>query len=131
MAGAKVGYGTGKRKGAIAKVRLQSGSGEITVNGKPAEEYFHRYSLIQLVQEPFGATDTAGQYDVDAEVLGGGIVGQAHALRHGIAKALVKGNEELRTILSQAGLLTRDARVKERKHAGFRKARGAKQFCKR
>ena len=131
MAGAQAGYGTGKRKGAIAKVRLQSGSGEITVNGKPAEEYFHRYSLIQLVQEPFGATDTAGQYDVDAEVLGGGIVGQAHALRHGIAKALVKGNEELRTILSQAGLLTRDARVKERKHAGFRKARRAKQFSKR
>ncbi len=131
MAGAQAGYGTGKRKGAIAKVRLQSGSGEITVNDKPLNEYVHRYSLNQMVREPFGATDTVGQYDVDAEVLGGGIVGQASALRHGIAKALVEDNEEFRTVLSQAGLLTRDARVKERKHAGFRKARRAKQFSKR
>ena len=131
MAEAQAGYGTGKRKGAVAKVQLQSGSGEIIVNDKPLNEYVHRYSLNQMVREPFRATDTVGQYDVDAEVLGGGIVGQAGALRHGIAKTLVKDNEEFRTILSQAGLLTRDARVKERKHAGFRKARRAKQFSKR
>ncbi len=131
MAEAQAGYGTGKRKGAVAKVRLQSGSGEIIVNDKPLTAYVHRYSLAQMVREPFRATDTVGQYDVDAEVLGGGIVGQAGALRHGIAKALVNDNEEFRTPLSQAGLLTRDARVKERKHAGFRKARRAKQFSKR
>jgi len=131
LAEAQAGHGTGKRKDAVAKVRLQSGSGEIIVNDKPLDEYVHRYSLIQEVWEPFRATDTVGQYDVAAEVLGGGIVGQAGALRHGIAKALVKDNEEFRTILSQAGLLTRDARVKERKHAGFRKARRAKQFSKR
>ncbi len=131
MAEAQADYGTGKRKDAVAKVWLQPGSGTIIVNGRPAEEYLHRYSLIQMVQEPFRVTDTVGQYDVEAKVLGGGIVGQAGALRHGIAKALVKENEEFRTVLSQEGLLTRDARVKERKHAGFRKARRAKQFSKR
>jgi len=113
-------YGTGKRKDAVAKVRLWAGSGEITVNGQ-----------TQIVLEPFRATDTVGQYDVEAEVLGGGIAGQAGALRHGIAMALVENDEEFRTPLSQAGLLTRDARVKERKHSGFRKARRAKQFSKR
>jgi len=131
LAEAQADYGTGKRKDAVAKVWLQPGSGTIIVNGRPAEEYLHRYSLIQMVQEPFRVTDTVGQYDVEAKVLGGGIVGQAGALRHGIAKALVKENEEFRTVLSQEGLLTRDARVKERKHAGFRKARRAKQFSKR
>ncbi len=131
MAEAQVGYGTGKRKDAVAKVRLRSGSGKITVNNKPVEEYLNRYSLLQMVREPFEVTDTVGQYDVEAEVLGGGIAGQAGALRHGIAMALVDSSEEFRTVLSQKGLLTRDARVKERKHAGFRKARRAKQFSKR
>ncbi len=124
-------YGTGKRKDAVAKVWLQAGSGEITVNGQPVDEYLCRFSLTKIVLEPFWATDTIGQYDVRAEVLGGGITGQAGALRHGIAMALVETDEEFRTPLSQAGLLTRDARVKERKHAGFRKARRAKQFSKR
>jgi len=124
-------YGTGKRKDAVAKVWLWAGSGEITVNGQPVDEYLCRYSLTQIVLEPFRATDTVGQYDVEAEVLGGGIAGQAGALRHGIAMALVENDEEFRTPLSQAGLLTRDARVKERKHSGFRKARRAKQFSKR
>jgi len=131
LAEAQVGYGTGKRKDAVAKVRLRSGSGKITVNNKPVEEYLNRYSLLQMVREPFEVTDTVGQYDVEAEVLGGGIAGQAGALRHGIAMALVDSSEEFRTVLSQKGLLTRDARVKERKHAGFRKARRAKQFSKR
>jgi len=131
LAEAQVAYGTGKRKDAVAKVWLHAGSGEITVNGQPVKEYLHRYALLQVVWEPFRVTDTVGQYDVEAEVLGGGIAGQAAALRHGIAMALVESNEEFRTILSQEGLLTRDARVKERKHAGFRKARRAKQFSKR
>jgi len=131
LAKQELGYGTGKRKGAVAKVWLRSGSGEIIVNDKPLGEYLCRHSLSHMVREPFRVTDTVGDYDVKAELLGGGIVGQAGALRHGIAKALVKDNEEFRTILSQAGLLTRDARVKERKHAGFRKARRAKQFSKR
>ena len=124
-------YGTGKRKNAVAKVWLRPGGGEIIVNGQPVAEYLRRYALAEMVQEPFRATNTVGQYDVMAHVLGGGMAGQAGALRHGIAKALVAANEEFRGVLRQGGLLTRDPRVKERKHAGFRKARRAKQFSKR
>ena len=124
-------YGTGKRKNAVAKVWLRPGGGEIIVNKQPVAEYLRRYALAEMVQEPFRATNTVGQYDVMAHVLGGGMAGQAGALRHGIAKALVAANEEFRAVLRQGGLLTRDPRVKERKHAGFRKARRAKQFSKR
>ena len=124
-------YGTGKRKNAVAKVWLRPGGGEIIVNHQPVAEYLRRYALAEMVQEPFRATNTVGQYDVMAHVLGGGMAGQAGALRHGIAKALVAANEEFRAVLRQGGLLTRDPRVKERKHAGFRKARRAKQFSKR
>ncbi len=131
MAEENIYYGTGKRKGAIAKVWLRPGGGEIIVNDEPVADYLHRHMLTEMVLEPFRATDTMGQYDVKARVLGGGIAGQAGALRHGIAKALVVGNEEFRGVLREQGLLTRDPRVKERKHAGFRKARRAKQFSKR
>ena len=131
MAEAQVYYGTGKRKDAIAKVWLRPGTGEIVVNDLSVTEYLHRYALTQIVLEAFEVTGTTGQYDVKARVSGGGKSGQAHAIRHGIAKALVEDNEEFRGLLREQGLLTRDPRVKERKHAGFRKARRGKQFSKR
>lgn len=124
-------YGTGHRKDATAKVWLKAGTGEITVNGKSTAEYFARERLVLLVQEPFERTQTEGRYDVMAKAFGGGVAGQAGAVRHGIARALVGAREDLRTILRRTGLLTRDPRVKERKKAGFRRARRAKQFSKR
>ncbi len=124
-------YGTGKRKDAVARVWVQSGAGEITINGKPYAEYLHRARLERMVLEPFIVTELEGKYDVKAFVKGGGIGGQAGAVRHGIAKALVVEDETRRGALGGAGLLTRDPRVKERKHAGFRRARRAKQFSKR
>lgn len=124
-------YGTGKRKDAVARVWLQPGTGEMTVNGQPAAEYLHRTALEIMMNQPFVVTDTEGAYDVKAFVKGGGIAGQAGALRHGIAKALVQADEARRSVLGAAGLMTRDPRVKERKHAGFRRARRGKQFSKR
>jgi len=124
-------YGTGKRKNSVARVWIQPGTGQITINGKPAEEYLHRVELSAMVEQPLLVTQTRSQLDVIAHVLGGGITGQAGAVRHGIAKALVGMNEELRGTLSPSGLLTRDPRVKERKHAGKRGARRGKQFSKR
>jgi len=124
-------YGTGKRKDATAKVWLEPGNGEIIINDQPAAEYLKRDSLNAMVRQPLVITETVGQYNVRSKVLGGGLTGQAGAVRHGIAKALVESNAELRAVLGPAGLLTRDPRVKERKHAGFRKARRGKQFSKR
>ena len=124
-------YGTGKRKNAVARVWVTPGVGDITINGKSHVAYLHRTKLERMVLEPLRATDTLGKYDVTAQVHGGGIGGQAGAVRHGIAKALVVEDEERRSILGGAGFLTRDPRVKERKHAGFRRARRAKQFSKR
>ncbi len=124
-------YGTGRRKTSVARVWLAPGSGQITINNKPATEYLHRYSLEQMILEPLEATETLGQYDVIAHIKGGGISSQAGAIRHGIAKALVAADEEYRTILGPLGMLTRDPRAKERKHAGFRRARRGKQFSKR
>jgi len=124
-------YGTGKRKDATAKVWLEPGSGEIIINDKPAREYLKRDSLDTMVRQPLVITETLAQYNVRSKVFGGGLTGQAGAVRHGIAKALVASNVELRAVLGPAGLLTRDPRVKERKHAGFRKARRGKQFSKR
>lgn len=124
-------YATGHRKNSVARVRLTPGTGEVTVNGQPLPEYVKRRSLEGLVLEPFATTDTVGQYDVTAKVKGGGISGQAGALRHGIARALVRANEELHTALRRTGMLTRDPRAKERKHAGKRRARRGKQFSKR
>jgi small subunit ribosomal protein S9 len=124
-------YATGHRKTATAKVWLMPGTGQMTVNDKPAEEYFRIKGLDIIAQEPFELTNTLGRFDVKATCLGGGIPGQAGALRHGIAKALVVADESLRPVLRQSGMLTRDPRVKERKHAGFRRARRGKQFSKR
>ena len=124
-------YGTGKRKNAIAKVWITAGDGTITVNGKRPGDYFNRASLEALVQQPFAVTETAGQYSVIAATLGGGISGQAGALRHGIYKALIEANPDLRPTLRKLGFLTRDPRVKESKKYGRKRARRGFQFSKR
>jgi len=124
-------YGTGKRKNATAKVWLEPGTGEIIINGRPAAEHLKRPTLVTRVRRALVVTETEEQYNVRSQVTGGGLSGQAGALRHGIAKALVNADPDLRSVLGPAGLLTRDPRMKERKHAGFRKARRGKQFSKR
>ena len=124
-------YGTGKRKNAIAKVWLSSGQGNIVVNDKSTTQYFGRRTLEALIQQPFDATDTGGRFDVWAKTLGGGISGQAGAMRHGIAKALVEADPGYRPVLRKLGYLTRDPRVKERKKAGRKRARRGFQFSKR
>lgn len=124
-------YGTGRRKDAVARVWIQAGTGNISVNGKTVADYFHRAKLTEMVSAPLVATERTDKIDVIAYAAGGGIAGQAGALRHGIAKALVAMQEDLRSALGPLGLLTRDPRVKERKHAGFRRARRGKQFSKR
>jgi small subunit ribosomal protein S9 len=122
---------TGRRKSSIARVRLRLGGGSLLVNGKPMEEYFPRETLQIMVKQPFDASNGAGRFDVLAQVRGGGIAGQAGALRHGIARALEKFDATLRPPLKRAGLLTRDAREKERKKYGQRGARARFQFSKR
>lgn len=128
-------YGTGKRKTAVARVFLRSGKGDITlyVNRKlrPFNEYFRLESLRHLIRKPLLLTDTEGKFDLFIRVGGGGIRGQAEAIQLGISRALVEFNKELRPILKQAGLLTRDARIKERKKYGLRGARKAPQYHKR
>jgi small subunit ribosomal protein S9 len=124
-------YGTGHRKNATAKVWLSAGQGTITVNEKLPSQYFGRRALEALVQQPFEVTDTSGKYDVWAKTLGGGISGQAGALRHGISKALIEADPDLRPVLRKLGFLTRDPRVKERKKAGRKRARRGFQFSKR
>jgi len=124
--------GTGKRKCAIAQVKLFSGGkGEISVNGKPYQELFPRLEHRRTIEHPFKATDTVGKYNAEIKVTGGGITGQAEAIRHGIARALVVANEQFKPLLRQEGLLTRDARVKERKKYGLKRARKAPQYTKR
>jgi len=124
--------GTGKRKCAIAQVKLFSGGrGEITINGKPYQEVFPRPEHRRLIEHPFKTTDTVGKFNVEIKVIGGGITGQAGAIRHGIARALVKANEQFKPLLRQEGLLTRDSRVKERKKYGLKRARKAPQYTKR
>jgi len=122
---------TGRRKTSVARVRLVPGSGRIVVNNRELKDYFSRPVLETLIREPFRVTGTEGQFDVFANVSGGGISGQAGALRHGIARALLLVNEEYRRPLKQAGLLTRDPRMKERRKYGLKKARKAPQFSKR
>jgi small subunit ribosomal protein S9 len=124
-------YGTGKRKNAIARVWITPGSGQFTVNGKSIEDYFGRITHQQLAREPFTKTIAGGNFDVKATAHGGGITGQAGALRHGIAKALIEFNEELRPALREIGAVTRDPRVKERKKYGRKRARRGFQFSKR
>lgn len=123
--------GTGKRKCAVAQVKLFSGKGEIIVNGKPYQEIFPGHEHRRTIEHPFVATDTVGKFNVEVKVNGGGISGQAGAIRHGIARALVKANEQFKPLLRQEGLLTRDPRVKERKKYGLKRARKAPQYTKR
>ena len=124
-------YGTGRRKSSIARVRLLNGNGKITINGKDMEEYFGVDTLKVIVKQPLVATNTLDKYDVVAKVTGGGISGQAGAVRHGISRALLEANTEYRPTLKVAGFLSRDPRMKERKKYGLKKARRAPQFSKR
>jgi len=124
-------YGTGRRKKSIARVRLVNGNGNITINKKNAPEYLGAKTLEVIVKQPLVATSTLEKYDVICTVVGGGLSGQAGAIRHGIARALLEANAEFRPTLKAAGFLTRDARKKERKKYGLKKARKAPQFSKR
>ncbi len=122
---------TGKRKTAVARVRLQPGNGTITVNGRTLEDYFPREVSRMIIHEPFDAVSGMGRYDIQANIHGGGLSGQADALRHGIARALEKFDEGNRAALKKQGMLTRDARKKERKKYGQKGARARFQFSKR
>jgi small subunit ribosomal protein S9 len=124
-------YGTGRRKTSVARVRLVAGEGNIVVNGRPLDQYFGLKTLELIVKQPLSVTDAIGKYDVIAKVEGGGPTGQAGAVRHGIARALLRVDAEYRPVLKKAGLLTRDPREKERRKYGLKKARKASQFSKR
>ena len=127
----KVFLGTGRRKKSIARVRLMAGTGKITVNGKDITEYFGTETLIVIAKQALEAINKSENYDVIVKVIGGGFSGQAGAIRHGIARALIEVDEEYRPTLKAAGYLTRDSRMKERKKYGLKKARKAPQFSKR
>ena len=124
-------YGTGRRKSAVARVFLKAGSGKITVNGKPANEYFSRETGLMVIRQPLELTDNVERFDIMVNVSGGGESGQAGAVRHGITRALIDYDIGLKPALSKAGFVTRDAREVERKKVGLRKARRAKQLSKR
>ena len=125
-------YGTGRRKSSVARVHLfPNGTGSITINGRDIEEYFGLETLKMVVRQPLVTTNTLGQVDIVATVTGGGVTGQAGALRHGVARALLLANEDYRPLLKKAGFLTRDPRMKERKNYGLKAARRAPQFSKR
>ena len=124
-------YGTGRRKKSVARVRLYPGTGVVTINGRDISEYFGLETMKLIVNQPFGVTDTVGKFDIVANVKGGGFSGQAGAIRHGIARALVVADAENRPALKKAGFLTRDPRMKERKKYGLKAARRAPQFSKR
>jgi small subunit ribosomal protein S9 len=124
-------YGTGRRKTSVARVRLLPGDGSLVVNGKDAVEYFGPGQAIQTLRSPFRVTETEGRFSASILVAGGGFSGQAGAIRHGIARALVNALPELRPALREAGLLTRDPRAKERKKYGLKRARKAPQYTKR
>ena len=124
-------YGTGRRKKSIARVRLVPGEGKVTINDRTIDDYFGLETLKVIVKQPMVLTDTLGKFDVICKVVGGGFTGQAGAIRHGMARALLKVDEELRAVLKKAGFLTRDPRMKERKKYGLKKARKAPQWSKR
>ena len=124
-------YATGKRKDSIARVYLMPGRGNIVINDRPMNEYFRRPVLQMILNQPFAVTKREGAYDAFVMVMGGGLSGQAGAVKHGISKALEKAESDLRPALKAAGFLTRDSRVVERKHYGFHKARRSTQFSKR
>ena len=124
-------YGTGRRKHSVARVRLYPGSGNVTINGISIDEYFGLDTLKLIVRQPLELTETGAQFDVVCTVAGGGVTGQAGAIRHGVARALLQFNAELRPALKKEGYLTRDPRMKERKKYGLKAARRAPQFSKR
>ena len=125
-------YGTGRRKSSVARVRVfPGGTGEIKVNNREFDNYFGLDTLKLIVRQPLEVTGTTGKFDIEATVLGGGVTGQAGAIRHGVARALLQADESYRPLLKKAGLLTRDPRMKERKKYGLKAARKAPQFSKR
>ena len=124
-------YGTGRRKKSVARVRLYPGTGVITINGRDISDYFGLETMKLIVNQPFGVTDTVGKFDVVVNVNGGGFSGQAGAIRHGVARALLSADETYKPLLKKAGFLTRDPRMKERKKYGLKAARRAPQFSKR
>jgi small subunit ribosomal protein S9 len=124
-------YGTGRRKHSVARVRLYPGSGNVTINGRGIDDYFGLETLKLIVRQPLELTETGAQFDIVCTVAGGGVTGQAGAIRHGVARALLQFNAELRPALKKAGYLTRDPRMKERKKYGLKAARRAPQFSKR
>ncbi len=131
MATAQYYYGTGRRKNSTARVFLRAGKGKFTVNSRKIEEYFGRESLCMIIRQPIETADAIGQFDFDVTVKGGGISGQAGAIRLGVARALLKRDEQLRRALRKGGFLTRDARIVERKKVGLHKARKDTQYSKR
>lgn len=124
-------YGTGRRKSSIARVRVFPGTGSVTINDRPIDDYFGLDTLKLIVNQPLAATNTLGKFDLVVKVKGGGYTGQAGAIRHGLSRALLQANEEFRAVLKKAGFLTRDPRMKERKKYGLKAARRAPQFSKR
>jgi small subunit ribosomal protein S9 len=124
-------HGTGRRKTAVAQVRLMAGNGAIIIDGKPIEERFPSLEHQRVINQPFIATETTGKYNVVIKTAGGGVSGQSSAISHGISRALVRADERFKPVLRQNGLLTRDARAKERKKPGLRRARKAPQYTKR
>lgn len=124
-------YGTGRRKSSVARVRLVPGEGRIVVNSREIKDYIPSAALIEDIKQPLNITETTGNYDVLVNVTGGGFAGQAGAIRHGISRALLEADPEYRASLKSAGMLTRDARMKERKKYGLKGARKAPQFSKR
>ena len=124
-------YGTGRRKSSVARVRVYPGTGSITINGRDIDDYFGLDTLKLIVRQPMAITDTLGKYDIVCTVAGGGVAGQAGAIRHGLSRALLQAGDEMRPILKKAGFLTRDPRMKERKKYGLKAARRAPQFSKR
>ena len=124
-------YGTGRRKSSVARVRIIPGTGNVTINGRDIDDYFGLETLKMIVTQPFGVTKTEGTFDVICTVKGGGVSGQAGAIRHGVARALLQAADEYRSPLQKAGLLTRDPRMQERKKYGLTAARRASQFSKR
>ena len=124
-------YGTGRRKKSVARVRLYPGTGVVTINGREISDYFGLDTMKLIVNQPFGVTDTVGKFDVVVNVNGGGFSGQAGAIRHGVARALLSADETYKPALKKAGFLTRDPRMKERKKYGLKGARRAPQFSKR
>lgn len=124
-------YGTGRRKSSVARVRVYAGTGKITINGRDIDDYFGLETLKLITNQPLELTNTVGKFDIECNVNGGGVTGQAGAIRHGLSRALLQFDGELRPILKKAGFLTRDPRMKERKKYGLKAARRAPQFSKR